>query len=826
MVELIAAIAAEPMSALGVGILLVAAGMYPLGFMLGSDCSKCCGTCDQCEEGELPDTVTVTFDGFSDKTRSHDLCKLNFSSCYGSGADGRVLEPGGDQETDAGPISEVSLTDHGSGYAKFGRVAPTLTATGAGEGAEILLTLTQSQNACGLDYWKITSASVTGGTGYSDNEQLSVSTADGDTTEASAEIRLRTQRVEPELIVQDSNGSADFSLSLTQNAGTPESWRVNSVTINDGGSGYSWGEELYIVGKTADDKTSGYVGISILLRTDIVEPTLAASVTSETGTGAALSVNLSPDTTGDGKPVFTVSSLTVDDGGSGYAVGDSVNISVTDGMDDWGYFDATVDAVDEAGVIQSIAINWGGWYSKDLGVITDFEWGDGYYYANSYYRDNGTPSSIEVVNGGIYYREDADAPPYVATVTVTISQEYPSAGAGAEITATVDDDPESPNFGKIASLEIANGGNGYLAWIWLANDCCGWQLNGMPIVLKRNRLGRSNYECTYSHEICGGWGYEVGNYSVTHTAGLMQVGVEYRGPSLPPVVFINRNVTNSSDGNYPTRCAVSMTASEPIADCDQFSFAASNLTGITATVSHGGEYDPYFAGRQGSGAQLVPNADNCKQCCQGADDIPDELEVYVEQNWFGFSNLSGTYILPRVGDQLNYNAPFRTVWLLTAGSPHSNENPFGPLVLSIEIRPDVCSVGYFGSSPGTPGCDNCVKKCGIRAACSRPDGSGPYGLFEEDMRFCFRYDPSLTESEKASQYCAVLCMDVPLCSPPSGMEFNFFAPYGSENLSNAGNNYLCAQNIKPTYRAGDPVLGPYTGPVRPNHLNTFKMTVQ
>jgi hypothetical protein len=88
MLDLLAAIvSADPPSILAWLVLAFAAGMYPVGIMLGSNCSPCCcsgpcttsgncspgcacvggqcvsNACGQCTEGELPDTLTVTFSG-------------------------------------------------------------------------------------------------------------------------------------------------------------------------------------------------------------------------------------------------------------------------------------------------------------------------------------------------------------------------------------------------------------------------------------------------------------------------------------------------------------------------------------------------------------------------------------------------------------------------------------------------------------------------------------------------------------------------------------------------------------------------------------------
>ena len=55
MFELLATV--DPFAALLGSLWLFAAGMFPVGFMLGSSCSACCGgeePCSACTQGSLP----------------------------------------------------------------------------------------------------------------------------------------------------------------------------------------------------------------------------------------------------------------------------------------------------------------------------------------------------------------------------------------------------------------------------------------------------------------------------------------------------------------------------------------------------------------------------------------------------------------------------------------------------------------------------------------------------------------------------------------------------------------------------------------------------
>jgi hypothetical protein len=813
--ELLAAIqSVDPPSFVLWGMFAFAAGMYPVGFMLGGSCSACCGQtppCTTCTEGELPDTVTVTFNGFTDQTPGPDLISLGFSACFGGGASARVTAPGGDPDTDKGPISAVSLTNGGSGYAKLGRVEPTLTVSGgSGTGATFTPTIESEDDACGVPFWALKSVAFKGGIGYVDGEPLTITAAEGDTEAQAAVAVVRTARTQPTLTASVAGGSgAALSASTSANYGTPATWGVSGVSVTNGGTGYmdgaavtfSGGSDLVVVESA-----------QAVVRTGREEPIVGVGITG-TGSGADFSTTITETLDYPARPAWTVSGVTITDGGSGYSVYDMLTASTNGQQSQYSWFYAFVSEVDENGAITAVEIYDGGLFYKSTGVIDSVE----ISYGGSYY-DGGAITAVDVTAPGQYYREDASQTPYVATVTVTVaSQTAPSGGTGATFTATVEDDPESPNFGKITALAVANGGTGYLAWKWVANACCGWQLNGMPIVLKRNRLSFLG-PCVYSHAICGGWTSQ--SYSgppyVRYSNGYMRIAVLYNGPTSPPVVYIAREGrppgTGSSDDIGPA-CGVTMTAAEPIANCDEFSFTASNVHGVTASVEPGGSYDEHFKGKHGSHTAEIPWA-SCTQCCQGADDIPQEVEVYIEQDRYGDTSRSGTYVLPAFG-WYGFGGANWGFSICLDGWCGTRFN------VGLSIAPGRCG------NPDVGNCDNCVKKCEVVARCSISSHPLTWSDPEDDdLRNCPNYDQSITDEQRATALCAAYCMDVPLCAPPQGMEFSFFDPNGSENFSAAGCPNCCEENDDPTWQAGDPLGGPYTGPPRPNHLNTFKMTVQ
>lgn len=75
-------------------------------------------------------------------------------------------------------------------------------------------------------------------------------------------------------------------------------------------------------------------------------------------------------------------------------------------------------------------------------------------------------TGVSIVDGGKYYKESNSLPAITHTVTLTVTQQTPSAGTGAQFTPTVDTDPTSPSFGTVTSISIDDGGDDYVAWKW------------------------------------------------------------------------------------------------------------------------------------------------------------------------------------------------------------------------------------------------------------------------------------------------------------------------------------------------------------------------
>lgn len=480
---------------------------------------------------------------------SRPLITLSLSSCFGSGATGTVTAPVGYERADMGPITSAGVETMGSGYAKLARVAPTLTVSGgSGAGLTVTPTATSTNDSCGIPTWSITAVTFSGGTGYENGEALTVTTKAGDTTKAGAVLTVQTDpRSQPTLTASVSGGTgATLTPTLASNGGSPQTWGVASVSVSGSTSGYTDGASVVFgYGSGVTEQAAAVATI----KTARATPTITASVSG--GTGATLTINLSQSpTTPSDTALWHVDSVTVADGGTGYADGDAVTFTVTDGTEVvaavgtvdvrptldayvadtagtgatltptlsqsgeyWTVTGVTIGAagtgyevdqlilftptgtsteieagvwiitsVDGSGGITGVAppeetSSWGGVYDGGTGPIERIlvsEPGD-YYKATTsisrvvvttpgeYYYYTGVPTGVTITNGGEYYREDASLPPYVADVTVTISQLMPSEGAGAVISAVVQDDTSSAAFGQIIGFTIDNDGDGYLA---------------------------------------------------------------------------------------------------------------------------------------------------------------------------------------------------------------------------------------------------------------------------------------------------------------------------------------------------------------------------
>lgn len=400
------------------------------------------------EWNTTPDALVVSA-SFTINPNPEIKLTLRISSCFGIGAAGVA------QAQELGPVTGVSLTRPGSGYAKLGRRQPTLSIAGLAA----TFSLSQQAGACNLPYWKIDSISAPSGIGgFTDGQAVTVSASTGDTVELAAQCTVETERAEPSLTASASTGAgAVFSVETADNEnGT---WRVTGVTFTGTPSGYEDGGYLSFGGTSVTEDYAALVRII----TGRDEPEMALAVYSWVGgSGAVLTPTVS--TNGGNPETWGISAVAIDNGGSGYSAGDQVY--ATGSTVEWfNEFFGEVSSVDESGAITGITIYYGGMYYGSNGVIESLSVEEG----GSYYLEQ--VASVVVANGGKYYREDASLPPIVADVVVSVVQPAGSSGAGAVIEASVNEDTASPQFGQLNGLTLIAGGGGYTTRRYTGN--CG-----------------------------------------------------------------------------------------------------------------------------------------------------------------------------------------------------------------------------------------------------------------------------------------------------------------------------------------------------------------
>lgn len=166
-------------------------------------------------------------------------------------------------------------------------------------------------------------------------------------------------------------------------------------------------------------------GGSCYARLGRVAPSLSAKAAR--GDGATFSVSLTELADDDGFAYWAVASVAVA-GGTGYQDGEPVRIRIALG-----------DTVISNAIVTLQAS-----------------------------APDGVPTGTTVVDGGVYFREDAEAAPYVASISVTDGN--CTGITAATLEAVVDEDPASATFGQVLSVTVVDGGAGYLCKTFLDID--------------------------------------------------------------------------------------------------------------------------------------------------------------------------------------------------------------------------------------------------------------------------------------------------------------------------------------------------------------------
>lgn len=384
-----------------------------------------------------------------------------------------------------GSITKINITDGGSGYAwsRPSRTPPTLTISG-GSGSGAIFTPTLQSGVyiegaiCPQYYWELKSVDVSGGSGYVDGEQLTITLAEGDEG-GGAEAYIHVGRSQPTLTLE---GNAVVNIVYALNtAGT--SWRVSAVNIISGGSGYIDNEELSFILGNNDAQLFGDPSYA---RVKYNEPTNAVfniytGASPSSGVGAVLQPvwELLPTTQwpASNKKTYRLSSVNVINGGNGYTQNDYVEISfpsIQDGdIIDHAYMDTVVDI---NGTIQEIFITtWDDIYdgppntTQPAGRYIGSQTGEldsvviGY---GGWYKDDPNSTYVNVPYGGSYYHAGPDEVCGGKSPSIFI---YSMTGQGAVASGVVDISLSSPTFGQVIDIPIISGGLNYTdKSVWLA----------------------------------------------------------------------------------------------------------------------------------------------------------------------------------------------------------------------------------------------------------------------------------------------------------------------------------------------------------------------
>jgi len=358
----------------------------------------------------------------------------------------------------SGAISGTQVTNGGSGYAhpEVVRIEPTVTAaisSATGSGASLTVTIAETTDLNNEAVWAVTAVTVSqAGSGYGPSDFIQFSVPGGQEQSAAyASFRLNRQEPTLGLALPFTQGTgATFSLSLTETTDSNGEavWQVDSVSVTNGGSGYSvFGEFAQVDVIDGQEQAAA----SFIVYNKRLEPTVTVDVPfSSAGTGAVLTATLSQTTDFSGRPAWEVASVSVSNGGTGYESFDFVEFSSSDTVASTAFASLTV----LGGVIQSVTVSSGGLYYIDTDEIEEVVVLSG----GEYYKTDGSIASVVVNDGGEYYEEQQTGNAVVDTVVVRVIS---NTGYDADIDVVIDDDLNSATFGEITALTINDGGQKY-----------------------------------------------------------------------------------------------------------------------------------------------------------------------------------------------------------------------------------------------------------------------------------------------------------------------------------------------------------------------------
>jgi hypothetical protein len=447
---------------------------------------------------------------------SEPLVVLSATSCTGTGATGHATTPIGIPGKADGPITKTAVDSGGGGYAVLGRVQPTVGNVGGGSGAglEITTTLKSNTGKCDLPTWGVKSVSVTnGGHNYLVGDLVTFGTdniydstgGSHDETYGSGQI-TKTTTAAPTLEAQPVNGLT-FSVSIASNGDTPQTWKVSKVNYSGNQDGLLDNQGLKI---NAGEHCTTFRNADVRIRTKREEPTVSASMSEDaSGSAAAFGVTLSKFVGSDGRDAWKVTALSITNGGSGYAVSDAVEFSLESGSSHAvNAAAASVNKIDNSGVITGLVITGHGEYWKDAGTIDEVEIREGGSYAIA-----GIVEEIKITLAGNYYSDNTSATPIVPPVTVTLSQSSPSNGTDAEFGVVVNTDPQDGAFGSVTKFTITKNGDDYLAATTLTENCITVEYKGPD---EKPTLSVAREGCNWTVK-ADGYVTDCAKFAWTHT---------------------------------------------------------------------------------------------------------------------------------------------------------------------------------------------------------------------------------------------------------------------------------------------------------------------
>jgi len=242
------------------------------------------------------------------------------------------------------------------------------------------------------------------------------------------------RRVQPVVSVGQETGSgAAFEVywRRTESPLRPPEWEIYDITAT-GGSGYGEYVLLSISPATSADKVVTPATARIYQKR--FSPNVTVS-TSGHGGGARFEVDWEEQVVSGAPPTFRISSVRVIDGGAGYS----------------GRVPLSVDVSAGGSRVRAACMTA---HANDRGEVAWASVEDG----GSYYRRTSEAGYVDVITKGRYYRETSDVE--VADVSVTVRSLFPGHGSGAQLSAVIDDDPDSQTFGTMTAI-VDQQGSGY-----------------------------------------------------------------------------------------------------------------------------------------------------------------------------------------------------------------------------------------------------------------------------------------------------------------------------------------------------------------------------